>query len=237
MSIYDDVDNLLNDIVDLEINQQAIIRSREQLEKSINELEEQNKLNASDLDIVKNAIAIIQEISDSAVEDSYKFIEENLNLALERVFVNSVRKIKLVEGLQRGKYPQLDIQLTVEGGVTRTLKNSGHGLQQMISFMCILCIIAITGSRRLLLMDEILSGLSAESRKSVTDIMWAFASIGFQFIVCEHGFIPKGAHVVSLEMKCGISGIKEEYIEQNGVYLDGKLFEQDNISDDKFLKM
>ena len=69
-------------------------------------------------------------------------------------------------------------------------------------------------------MDEILSGLSIHNRMIVTDILWAFTDIGFQFIVNEHGYIPKGSKVYHLEMVGDVSRVKESYIEEKGVYLN-----------------
>ena len=69
-------------------------------------------------------------------------------------------------------------------------------------------------------MDEIISGLSVHNREVVADILWQFTKVGFQFIVNEHGFVPKGSKVYHLEMVGDVSGVKESYIETQGVYLN-----------------
>ena len=68
-------------------------------------------------------------------------------------------------------------------------------------------------------MDEILSGLSDSTREIIADIMWTFTDIGFQFVVCEHGFIPKGAYVYELKNVNDTGVIDKQYYEENGVYL------------------
>lgn len=217
---------IIADIDELEVNQRAAIKSKDKLFEDIKEMKARKKLCEEDLEIVTNAVAILQKISDNTVEESKDFIQESLNSALSRIFKKSTRKIRIKEYTTRGTYPQLELELTVEGGEVRAIKNSGHGLIQIVSLLCVLCLIVMTGNRRVLLLDEVLSGLSARTRKVVDNILWAFASIGFQFIINEHGFIPKGAHVVQLEMSSGISNITKEYIEPNGVYLDGNMLEE-----------
>ena len=187
-----------------------------------------NKNIASEnLDIAANAVAVLRLVSDDAVQQSYKFIQDSVNGTLERIFSKSTRKIQLKEGTFRNQYPQLEIELYVEGGKTRSLKSdSGHGLMQIISLLCVLILIVITGSRRLLVLDEVLSGLSAKSRMIVCEVLWAFTSIGFQFVLNEHGLIPENSYVIHLETENAISSVKEAYIAETGTYLDGKLLEE-----------
>lgn len=220
MHIKDRVAEFINQVDELGVRQLTNIKTKEKLEKSVQRLLEESKVTAEELEIVTNAVNILHQISDEAIQKSYEFIAENINAALERIFTNTTRRIRLKE-YTRGQYPQLEVELIVEGGKTRSLRtDSGHGIMQIISLLCILCIIVITKSRRTLWIDEILSGLSANSRMIIDEILWSFAEIGFQFVISEHGFIPKGAKVYKLKMENGISRVEDEYIEQNGVYLD-----------------
>lgn len=214
----------INKSLQVEAEQNSLRQTKEALEKTVEDLRVKNKLQADELDICVNALAILSEISDGVVHSSYSFIEENLNMALERIFSKSVRKIRLKETLRGGTSPQLSIELIVEGGKVRSLKaDSGHGIMQMISLLCILCVLTITGSRKLLLVDEVLSGLSKESRRAVSDILWSFTEVGFQFIVSEHGFIPAGANVYHLEIDGGVSNVVDNYISKDGVFLDASV--------------
>jgi len=212
--------SLLSNINELQINQQASIRQKEKLEQEIMKLAKEKELAGDELDIVINAITILRDISDESVKSSYEFIENSLNATLAKVFPNNIRIVKFKEYVTKGQYPQLEMELYVEGNIVMSLKeDSGHGIAQITSFLCELCLIVITGARRIMVMDEILSGLSGAARKAMEDVMWAFAGIGFQFIVCEHGFIPKGSQVYYLEMKGGVSNVIDEYIEEDGVVL------------------
>lgn len=216
------VGNFVNTVESLEIENAAAIRSREKLEKTLEELMEQNRLDKESLDIATHAIEILRNVSDEAVGKAYRFLEESLNKSLKKMFKNTTRQIEIREYTRGGQYPQLEIALIVGNNTTRSLKSdSGHGIAQIVSLLCVLSLIVITGSRRILVMDEILSGVSVDNRKVVSDILWTFTQIGFQFIVNEHGFVPKGASVYHLEMVGDVSGVKKHYVEEKGVYLQG----------------
>ena len=231
-ALLTDINLFIKEVQEVEITQAANIKARERLEKNINDLMEKNKENREALDIATHAIEILRQVSDEAVSKAYKFLEENLNAALSRMFVNTTRHITLREYTRNNQYPQLEIELTVAGGKKRSLKaDSGHGLAQIVSLLSILSLIVITNSRRILVMDEIISGLSVHNREIVTDILWTFTEIGFQFIVNEHGYVPKGSKVYHLEMVGDVSHVKETYIEENGVYLNGAIG-QDEIDTD-----
>ena len=222
------INNFLNEVKNIEINQAANIRAKNKLESDINQILELNKNNVEALDIATHAIEILRQVSDEAVGKAYKFLEENLNAALARMFENTTRHVTLREYTRNNQYPQLEIELTVAAGKKRSLKaDSGHGLAQIVSLLSILCLIVITNSRRILVMDEIISGLSVHNREVVSDILWTFTEIGFQFIVNEHGFIPRGSKVYHLEMVGDVSHVKETYIEEQGIYLNGQIGESD----------
>ena len=206
----------------IEIENSSAITSRKRLEDTIIQLVENNKENKEALEIAQNAIAVLKQLSDDVVGQAYGFLQENLNTALKRMFKNTIRKIELKESLLRGQYMQLELILHVGDNKVRSLKtDSGHGIAQIVSLLCILSLIVITNGRRILVIDEVISGLSVNNRRIVNDILWAFTEIGFQFIVNEHGFIPEGSHVYHLEMNGDVSGIKQHYIAEKGVYLQG----------------
>lgn len=226
----------------IELENAAAEKSRANLERSINDLMEANKNNKEALDIATHAIEILRQVSDEAVGQAYKFLEQSLNSALAKMFTKTTRRIELKESIRSNQYPQLEIILHVGNGKTRSLKSdSGHGLAQIVSLLSILSLIVITGSRRILVMDEVISGLSVHNRKIVSDILWTFTEIGFQFIVNDHGFVPEGSHVYYLEMNGDVSGVKKDYIATKGVYLqsDGNSefnYEEQNAEIDDIIR-
>ena len=220
--LLDRVNAYIGHVERIEAEQRANARSKQELQNRADEILKNSELKKEDLDIVTNAISILRIVSDNSVKESYEYITNSINTALERIFQDSERKIKMVESTLRGQYPQLEIILEVGNGVTRSIKfNSGHGLAQIISFLCVITVIVITKSRRLLVMDEILSGLSAEARRIIAEVMWQFTSIGFQFVVCEHGFIPKGSMVYRMRNVNDRGTVEATYKADAGVYLNG----------------
>ena len=216
------VNNFINAVNQIELSNQASIKSKQSLEDTINSLVKNNEDNREALDIATHAIELIRKVSDEAVSQAYGFLEQSLNTALARMFEHTTRKIEIHEFTRNGQYPQLELKLHVGNGKTRSLKSdSGHGLAQIVSLLSILSLIVITGSRRILVMDEIISGLSVHNRKIVNDILWSFTEIGFQFIVNDHGFVPEASKVYHLEMVGDVSGVKQSYIASKGVYLQG----------------
>lgn len=215
------VNGFLDKVNELELEQAASLRARKKLEESIEKLMTENRDNKEALDIATHAIEILRQVSDEAVTQAYKFLEQSLNAAMERMFRHTTRKIRLREWTRANQYPQLEIELTVANGNVRSLKSdSGHGIAQIVSLLSILSLIVITNSRRILVMDEVMSGLSVRNLRIITDILWTFTEIGFQFIINEHGYVPRGAKVYHLEMVGDVSHVKETYIEEKGVYLN-----------------
>lgn len=233
ITLESQISNFFNEVNKLEIDQAAAVKSKKYLENSILELKNKIKDDKEALDIATNAIEILRKVSDEAVRQAYKFLESSLNASLERMFENTTRRISLKEYTRNNQYPQLEIELTVGNGKVRSLKaDSGHGLAQIVSLLSILSLIVITNSRRILVMDEIISGLSIHNREIITDILWTFTDIGFQFVVNEHGYVPRGAKVFHLEMVGDVSHVKESYIENKGVYLQGEYNDEKDSSID-----
>lgn len=214
MNLLDNAVYLIKDIETFELSQQAQRKSKEMLEKSV--VDYQNKLHTAEenLEIALSATTLLQSVSTSSVQQSYKFIEDNINPALQRIFPDRVRIIKFEETSLRG-YPQLNLDLIVEGGIKRSLSyGSGHGIAQIISILCTLCLIVIRGGRRLVVLDEVMSGMDADTRRTFEGIMQDFTTIGFQFICVEHGFAPPiGANVVHLAPGKGYTVVDKQYIQ------------------------
>lgn len=219
MSVLEKMAEFDKKVSAMQVEQESNRKAREYISTQIDKVNALLKAKDKDYEICKDAIEVLRQVSDQSVVQSYKFISDSVNAALSRIFKQE-RKIELRESM-RGNHPQLDIILHVENNKERSLKlNTGRGLTQIVSFLSILSIIVITKSRRLVVIDEILSGLSGESREIMDFVMWNFTEIGFQFIINEHGFIPKGAHVYNLQNIDGVGSVAKDYIEPNGIYLD-----------------
>lgn len=211
---------LLAEISEVEVANAAAVKSRNMLIEQLVELRNKVDNDRNALDIATHAIEILRGVSDVAVSNAYKFLQSSLNATLAEMFKGTTRRIEIKEYTRQNQYPQLELQLDVGNGIKMSIKSdSGHGIAQIISFLSVVCLIVITGSRRLVIVDEVLSGLSIKNRKIISEVMWSFTEIGFQFIVNEHGLVVKGAQVYHFEMNNNVAGIKNSYIAENGAYL------------------
>jgi len=214
MNMIAEADRLLSEINEIEQVELAKEETKKRLEVSIKQYESKLEKSNKDYDVAVGAIEVLRLLSTNSVQSSYHFMEESINNALKRIFTDRIRQIELREGV-RGNYPQLEIVLHVENGVERSLKySSGHGIAQVISLLCILSLIVFTNGRRLVILDEVMSGMSIETRKLFDDVLWQFADIGFQYIIVEHDYTPKGAYVVQLESRNELSRITKTWINE-----------------------
>lgn len=228
--LLESIDAFILKVNDLENTNLATEKSRVAVEKQLNNLAKEIKDNKEAMDIYIHAIDILRQVSDETVQEAYKFLEESINSALAAMFTKTVRQIKIEEFTRGVQYPQLVIKMGNGAGKYRQLKAGGHGVAQIVSLLSILCIIVITGARRILVLDEVLSGVSHNNLMIIDQILWTFTEIGFQFIINDHGFIPKGSHVYHLESVNDVSHLKSEYISKVGVYrqstdLNAKLYD------------
>ena len=218
LKLRKDIADYMDRVTKLENYNMATIRSRQAIEAQIKELLEENKKSKEALDIGLHAIDILRQVSDQTVQEAYKFLESSINSALATMFTKSVRKIKIREYTRGVQYPQLVFEMDNGNGKIRSLKAGGHGVAQIVSLLSILCIIVITGARRILILDEVLSGVSQSNLMVIDDVLWSFTEIGFQFIINDHGFIPRGSHVYHLEAVNDVSRLKDDYVSEYGVY-------------------
>ena len=208
-----DIREIENFIEEQETNAKQIEKISNQVEtinKDIKDME-------SELETSQNAIEILRTVSDKTVKGSYEFLEHTINDALGRIFVDEKRQIKIVESSIQGQYPQIDLDIETSNGV-HSISRDGHGIAQVISLLSSLCLIVLTGSRRFMALDEVLSGLSNEALVVIDNILHDFADIGFQFIINDHNFIVRSSKVYEIEMIGNKSSIKQSWLEEKGIY-------------------
>lgn len=160
----------------------ALIRNHKQLEKAIEEF--------NTLQDAQQVLTTVSEENTTAVLD---FITEVINRTLGEIFKGDRREIKLKKSVRSGKYVHITVDLVTSEGISRSLTlQSGTGLRQIVSFLYILSLIEVRKDRRLVMMDEILSGLHSQAKAVITEIISLFADSGFQFIMVEYGINDLG---------------------------------------------
>ena len=131
---------------------------------------------------------LLTTVSDANTTAVLDYITGVINKTLGELFPHDSRRIYLEKTMFQGQHAHINIKLTGTNGKVRDLTlQSGTGLRQVISFLFVISLIEIRKGRRLLIADELLSGLHPEAKRVVTDIIQIFAEEGFQFAFVEYG--------------------------------------------------
>lgn len=155
---------------------------------------------------------LLSSINEENTVRTLEYITGVINKALAQIFQSDGRRIHLEKSLYRNRYAHVNIKLTTDRGYSRDLSlQTGQGVKEVISFLFVVCLIAVRGGRRLLLMDELLSGLHLESKQVIAELMRVFCEEGFQFIMIEYGLDNLDGHsfgeIVNVEMRDGVSTV------------------------------
>lgn len=146
-----------------------------------------NDMNIQYVNMVE-AQQLLTTVSDANTTAVLDYITGIINKTLGELFPHDSRRIYLEKTMYQGQHAHINIKLTGTNGKTRDLTlQSGTGLRQVISFLFVLSLIEIRKGRRLLIADELLSGLHPEAKRITIDIIKIFAEEGFQFAFVEYG--------------------------------------------------
>lgn len=140
-----------------------------------------------------NAQKLLSTVSDDNTEATLDFITGVINKTLAEIFKHDRRRIFLTKKLYAGSKPHINIELeNGEGHKMEMSLQNGTGLRQIVSVMFVICLIEIRKGRRLLILDERLSGLHKESKRILSEIIKIFAEGGFQFVFVEYSLNTLG---------------------------------------------
>ena len=179
--------------------------------KKIIDMEAQCKELDNKFNIYCRASSILGSVADKNTEAKISAITGVINKALAILFPDGSRSIELTQKMHNNAYPHFLVTLKVEDGQTRSFKQSGTGLAQIISFLFTACLIDSRGGRKVMVMDELLNGLHPDAKGIVKDLILALCD-KFQFIIVEYGMnIGKQYEVVKENGVSSISAINREY--------------------------
>ena len=173
---------------------QYIQRLKFEIEQRDSNIQKAEKIQETIADLEKKYVDMLeaqQLLSTISEENSNKvlsYITSIINRALSELFPHDTRRVYLEKTLHANQHAHINVVLETSDGRKRDLTiQSGTGLRQVISFLFVLSLIEIRKGRRLLMMDELLSGLHPEAKSVVKRIMTIFAEEGFQFVMVEYG--------------------------------------------------
>jgi predicted ATPase len=167
-----------------------------------------------DYDTTRAAVDLISQVAEATIGTATDYLIDAVNSTLERVFQGHGRYIQLREYM-RGNTPQLEVQIFSSNGIQRSIEDGvGAGIAQIIGLLLNLGLIVLTNKRRIVILDEYLTGLHQEAWDVLGEILTDFTSIGFQFLIVEHGdtkVIP-GARVYELQQDNNLTRVIDTYI-------------------------
>lgn len=180
----------------------ALVNQTEYKLKRFSELSEskQELSDAIDRDTALHADLIeaqrlLSTISEENTVRTLDYITGVINNALAEIFQGEGRHVSLEKELYRGRYAHIKVHLTTSTGAQRNLDlQTGSGVKEVISFLFTVCLIAVRGGRRFLIMDELLSGLHADAKAVIAELMGVFVEEGFQFLMVEYGLDNHKGH-------------------------------------------
>ena len=165
-------------------------------------------------DTTQSAMDLISQVAEATIGNATTYLVESVNSTLERVFQGHGRYIQLRE-YKRGNSPQLEVEIYSSNGIKRSVEDGvGTGIAQIIGLLLNLGLIVLMNKRRIVILDEYLTGLHQEAWDILSEIILAFTEIGFQFLIVEHGdtkVIP-GARVYVLQQENNYTKIVDSYI-------------------------
>ena len=187
-------------------------------EKRISYLNEASEIYEK-IGVYEGANKLLNAVSDKTLGAMLDTVTSAVNNVLAEMFRNSgdTYEIRLVKGLYAGRIAHMKLELMQNGNPRDLSLQSGDGIKQVISFLFITLLISVSGGRRLIIMDEVLNGLSPEAAEgAVAALFKTFAKNGFQFIMVDQGRYNPGSSIdditeyVTIVKKDGTSRVLAE---------------------------
>lgn len=180
----------------------ALVNQTEYKLKRFHELSESKRELSAAIDhytalhaVLIEAQRLLSTISEENTVRTLDYITGVINNALAEIFQGEGRQVSLDKELYRGRYAHIKVHLTTSTGAQRNLDlQTGSGVKEVISFLFTVCLIAVRGGRRFLIMDELLSGLHADAKAVIAELMGVFTEEGFQFLMVEYGLDNHKGH-------------------------------------------
>lgn len=178
-----------NQISQFEFN----INKRKELEREYERIRDEYRELDKEYVVMLEAQRVLGVISEEHTNKILDYITGTINNALSKMFPNDVRRIYLKKKLHANQHTHINVILETSKGMQRDLKlQAGTGLRQTIAILYMITLVVVVKSRKLIIADELMSGLHPSAKRIVMDILGIFAEAGFQFVLVEYGFDSLG---------------------------------------------
>lgn len=169
------------------------LRDKQKLEKRVAERKRELVKAQQDYVNLLSAQKLLSTVSDDNTESTLLFVSGVINKALAEIFKGDTRRIFLSKKVYGGCRPHIVVEMENGKGEKLDMSiQSGTGLRQIISVLFVICLIEVRKGRRLLILDERLSGLHFEAKRIFSEIINIFSEGGFQFIFVEYNLNTLG---------------------------------------------
>ena len=167
---------------------QRDLQERGKLEERLSSRRKKVKEKEAEYNNLVEASKLISAVADKQSMETLDYITAVINKTLGELFKSDTRRIYLQKKMHAGRYAHLKVLLTDDEGIEYDmLLQSGTGLRQVISFLFCVCLIQISGGRKVFIQDELLGGTHGAAKEVLKQIIKILAK-EFQFIMIEYGF-------------------------------------------------
>lgn len=192
-------------IEDIRREQLVVDRLKENFEQILANLNVKKSDIEAEIEVLEKSLKLFKEISDERNKSAKEAMETVVNWSLSKIFTNQSYDVKIKEDSDARSGKVMEIYLIDNhSGKSRSLKHQlGTAMVQIISFLMMLTVIKFAGSSKVLILDEIFSGL--EDKEAITMFSEILVSLakneGFQiFIVEQNSLISENDDFVRINV-------------------------------------
>lgn len=226
-SYLSEVDTLLKESRAFVTEQETLSKSKEDVRIKLENISEEIKEKAQQLDEMIRAAAILGTVADEHTHTFLRRITDTINAALGDIFKDDKRMVHITQIMYHNSHPHFILELETEDGIKRSFKQSGTGLGQIVSFLFTVCLILARKGRKIIVMDELLNGLHPDAKEIIKFVIYTLKEKnGVQFVLVEYGMdIGKQYQVVKNSSIARVS----EY--EGGTYYRDMFSDDDNVEE------
>lgn len=184
------IDNILNECNNRRENVKLLEKQTETMQATIDRYEKDIEEKLNERMLCEKASAMFKRIANDKNKEAKKQIEEVLNYALNNIPLEKEYIATIEESASSKSGREMIVVLTErETGYQRTVRNqTGTLVAQLVSFILTLIVIKFSGSSRLMILDEVFTGMEDyDMIKVLGNILVSLAkNEDYQIFMIEH---------------------------------------------------